>query len=184
MQFSHIYPVWALIALGLSDSNLFSDDLYADDPDSSTFPTDDVGDFIPTEPISDNSALTDSNFLAESPDHCLPALPPASKIRRAQSAVCDNLPDGSTETETSATAEDIQKYWCGSSTLGKFGNFAVCNVEDGEKMSSQHFLNKFEGYDISRSFYETLFRCTLSKTYLRYFAPIYELTKKEATDCG
>lgn len=162
------YPVWVFIAFGLSDSNLFLEDLFVDEPESNNFLIDDVGEFLPMEPVSVGSALTDSTHLDETSDRCLSVLPPAGRIRRAQPGVCDNPPDGSTEAQNSATAEVIRKYWCGSPKAESLAKIAVCHREDGDRMSSDHFLRKMQGYDFSMSFYETLFRCTLSKTDIKY----------------
>lgn len=171
MRFAHIFfPFWGLIAFALADSNLFLEDSYVDEPEFNTFLIDDVGEFLPTEPASDGSALTDSIFLDESPDRCVSVLPPASRIRRAQPGVCDNPQDGITDAQNSETAEVVRKYWCDTPKAEMLAKIAVCHPESGDKMSSDHFLRKMQGYDFSLGFYETLFRCTLSKTYLTYFA--------------
>lgn len=153
-------------------------DSFVDEPESSNFLIDDVGEFLPTEPVSDGSALTDSTFLAESPEQCLSVLPPAGRIRRAQAGVCDNPQDGSTDAQNSATAEVIEKYWCRTPNAELLAKIAVCHSDGEDKMSSDHFLRKLEGLDFSLGFYETLFRCTLSKLYLGYAAWI------ETTDRG
>lgn len=164
MQFSHIfYPVWVLIAFASAESNLFLDDSFADESEPGIFFIDDAGEFLPAEPISDDFALTDPTFLAESPDRCLSVLPPAGRIRRAQPGICGNLQDGSNQAENSATAEEVRKYWCSSLKADDLAKVAVCHKENGDKMSSQHFLSNFQGYDFSLGFYTTLFQCTLSK---------------------
>lgn len=164
MQVLHtFYLVWALIASGLAQPDLFLDDSSVDEAESNTFLTNDVDELLPIEPISDTFALTDPTFLAESPDQCLSVLPPTGRIRRAEPDLCHNPDDGSTEVENSATAEVVQEYWCGSPGSETFANVAVCHTEEGDKMSSEHFLQKLQGPDFSLSFYTTLFQCTLSK---------------------
>ena len=171
MQFADIvFPFWGSIAFALADSSLFLEDPFAVEPESNTLLTDDIGEFLPTEPVSDGSALTDSMFLNESPDRCVSILPPAGRIRRGQPGVCDNPQDGSTDAQNSETAEVVQRYWCGTPEAELLAKIAVCHPEGEDKMSSDHFLSKMQGYDFSLGFYETLFRCTLSKTYLIYFA--------------
>lgn len=164
MQAPHIiFHFWGLIAFGLAISNLFLEDSVVDEPESSVFFIDDMIEFDPTESVFDGSALTDSTFLDQSPDRCLSVLPPASRIRRAQAGVCDNAQDGSTD--VSAAAEEIEKYWCDTPKAELLAKIAVCHADSGDKMSSDHFLRKMQGYDFSLGFYETLFRCTLSKLY-------------------
>ena len=168
-------PLWGLITFGLAVSNLFLENSFVDEPESSTIFIDDVDEPFATDPVSDSSTLTDSNFLAESPDRCLSVLPPTSRIRRAQAEVCDTAQDGTTDVQNSAAAaaaatEEIAKYWCDTPETELLAKIAVCHPEGGDKMSSDHFLRKMQGYDFSLGFYETLFRCTLSTMYLECVA--------------
>lgn len=179
MHFLGVYFLVALIAPAFSQPDLLFDDVFLASSDSNIFLDDNsaatTAELYPPDPIfgDDGDGLTipdSTNFLAaDPPTDCLSSAFPTSPLSRirARANICNNVdlnvsPHAGT---VLTTAEEVENHWCSSTHVEGFGNVPVCHPETGSKVSSEHILNKLQGYDFSQAHFVTLFRCTLSKLY-------------------